>query len=238
MAELQIKSGFTRIPNELLESLCALGVSGNEMRIMLWIIRKTYGFNRTSAELPLSEIAKAVGMRTNHVSESLKKLEEMGLINRRNSQGVQPQVISVEADTGSQKQEFPKTVTVPENGNTEVPENGNPDVPENRNANVPENGNDTYKEIKERYKEMRRKTVPRGEYGNVRLTDEEFTKLSDDYGESVAKDYINRVDRWVQSTGRSFSDYDATIRLWLQRDGVEKDTFDMEKYRFVINNIP
>ena len=238
MAELQIKSGFTRIPNELLESLCALGVSGNEMRIMLWIIRKTYGFNRTSAELPLSEIAKAVGMRINHVSESLKKLEEMGLINRRNSQGSQPQVISVEADTGSQKQEFPKTVTVPENGNTEVPENGNPDVPENRNANVPENGNDTYKEIKERYKEMRRKTVTRGEYGNVRLTDEEFTKLSDDYGESVAKDYINRVDRWVQSTGRSFSDYDATIRLWLQRDGVEKDTFDMEKYRFVINNIP
>ncbi|SFX90680.1 replication protein [Ruminococcus sp. XPD3002] len=238
MAELQIKSGFTRIPNELLESLCALGVSGNEMRIMLWIIRKTYGFNRTSAELPLSEIAKAVGMRTNHVSESLKKLEEMGLINRRNSQGVQPQVISVEADTGSQKQEFPKTVTVPENGNTEVPENGNPDVPENRNANVPENGNDTYKEIKERYKEKRRKIVPRGEYGNVRLTDEEFTKLSDDYGESVAKDYINRVDRWVQSTGRSFSDYDATIRLWLQRDGVEKDSFDMEKYRFVINNIP
>ena len=238
MAELQIKSGFTRIPNELLESLCALGVSGNEMRIMLWIIRKTYGFNRTSAELPLSEIAKAVGMRTNHVSESLKKLEEMGLINRRNSQGSQPQVISVEADTGSQKQEFPKTVTVPEKGNTEVPENGNPDVPENRNANVPENVNDTYKEIKERYKEMRRKTVPRGEYGNVRLTDEEFTKLSDDYGESAAKDYINRVDRWVQSTGRSFSDYDATIRLWLQRDGVEKDTFDMEKYRFVINNIP
>ena len=238
MAELQIKSGFTRIPNELLESLCALGVSGNEMRIMLWIIRKTYGFNRTSAELPLSEIAKAVGMRINHVSESLKKLEEMGLINRRNSQGVQPQVISVEADTGSQKQEFPKTVTVPENGNTEVPENGNPDVPENRNANVPENGNDTYKEIKERYKEKRRKTVPRGEYGNVRLTDEEFTKLSDDYGESVAKDYINRVDRWVQSTGRSYSDYDATIRLWLQRDGVEKDTFDVEKYRFVINNIP
>ena len=238
MAELQIKSGFTRIPNELLESLCALGVSGNEMRIMLWIIRKTYGFNRTSAELPLSDIAKAVGMYTTHVSKALKKLENMGMINRRNSQGSQPQVISVTEMSHYEKQELPETVTVTEKGNTEVTEKCNSPLTENGNAMVTEKGNDTYKEIKERYKEKRRKTVPRGEYGNVRLTDEEFTKLSDDYGESVAKDYINRVDRWVQSTGRSFSDYDATIRLWLQRDGVEKDTFDMEKYRFVINNIP
>ena len=72
MADPQIKNGYTRIANELLEAICRLNISGNEMRILLYIIRRTYGFNRSFAEIPLSDISAAVGMRREHIQKALK----------------------------------------------------------------------------------------------------------------------------------------------------------------------
>ena len=56
MANPQLSNGYVRIANELLEAICQLDVSGSEMRILLYIIRRTYGFNKDYAEIPLSEI--------------------------------------------------------------------------------------------------------------------------------------------------------------------------------------
>ena len=241
MANPQLSNGYTKIANELLEAIYRLNVSGNEMRILLYIIRRTYGFNRTYAEIPLSEFSEAVGIRKNHISEALKKLSANKIIELHPNKGTRPQTISIVKDYQKWTVEscttllFPKTGTVPENRNSTVPENRNSTVPEIGNSTVPEIGNHTYKEnIKER--KERGKEKPHGRYGNVLLTDNQYSDLTKDYGENNVRDYIQRVDSHVQSTGKAYADYDATIRKWLTQDGVKKDDFDADKYSFAINN--
>ena len=100
---------------------------------------------------------------------------------------------------------------------------------------ITKNGNPTYEEKKENIKE-RVKEKPHGRYGNVLLTDNQYSDLTKEYGENNVRDYIQRVDSHVQSTGKAYADYDATIRKWLTQDGVKKDDFDADKYSFAINN--
>ena len=228
MADPQLQNGYTKIANELLEALCRLNISGNEMRILLYIIRRTYGFNRSYAEMPLSEISAAVGIRKNHVSEVLNRLSAKNIIELHSNRGIKPQTISivknyekwaVESCTVSP---FPKTGT----------------VPENRNSTVPEIGNHTFKEKFKEKKERGKERTPHGRYGNVYLSDDEINKLNQDYGEEHIRDYIQRVDSHVQSTGKPYNDYDATIRKWLVQDGVklpEQGGFDVSKYEQFIN---
>lgn len=242
MANPQLSNGYTKIANELLEAICRLNISGNEMRILLYIIRRTYGFNRTYSEIPLSEISTALGMRKNHISEVLKKLSAKRIIELHPSEGTKPQTISIVKNYDEWTVEncvvlpFLKTGTVPKNRNSTVPKIGNPTVPENRNSTVPEIGNPTYKEKKENIKERVKERTPRGDYGNVFLSDDEINKLNQDYGADNIRTYIQKVDNYVQSKGRPYSDYAATLRSWLDKDGIRKSDFDASKYDFVINN--
>ena len=244
MADPQLQNGYTKIANELLEALCRLNISGNEMRILLYIIRRTYGFNRSYAEMPLSEISAAVGIRKNHVSEVLNRLSAKNIIELHSNRGIKPQTISIVKNYEKWAVEsctvlpFPKTGTVPENRNSTVPEIGNHTVPENRNSTVPEIGNHTFKEKFKEKKERGKERTPHGRYGNVYLSDDEINKLNQDYGKEHIRDYIQRVDSHVQSTGKPYNDYDATIRKWLVQDGVkppEQGGFDVSKYEQFIN---
>lgn len=58
-----------------------------------------------------------------------------------------------------------------------------------------------------------------GEYNHVLLTDEQYSKLIGDYSEAVVKEYIKKVDEYCQQYGRSYNDYNLTIRNWLRKDG-------------------
>ena len=239
VAELNFSNGYTRIPNELLEAICGCGLSGTEMRTVLYIIRRTYGYNRGFAELPLSEIGEAVGVQIPHVSRTLKHLEQIGIIERHVSKGVCPQTISIVADSSKwgrescQNEQLPKTSTVAKNGNDSINENGNSGIARIGNATVAKDGNGTYKEINKDIKEREKK--PRGQYRNVYLTDSQYDSLVSDYGKSNIENYIRKVDSHVQSTGRPYADYEAVIRQWLTDDRVKKDDFDVSKYAFAIN---
>lgn len=58
-----------------------------------------------------------------------------------------------------------------------------------------------------------------GEYNHVLLTDEQYSKLIDDYSETTVKEYIRKVDEYCQQYGKSYNDYNLTIRNWIRRDG-------------------
>ena len=228
MADPQLQNGYTKIANELLEALCRLNISGNEMRILLYIIRRTYGFNRSYTELPLSEISAAVGIRKNHVSEVLNRLSTKNIIELHSNRGIKPQTISIVKNYEKWAVESCAVLPFPKTGT----------VPENRNPTVPENRNPTYKENIKEKKERGKERTPRGRYGNVFLSDDEINKLNQDYGEAHIRDYIQRVDNHVQSTGKPYADYEATLRKWLEQDGVktlEQGEFDVSKYEQFIN---
>ena len=106
----------------------------------------------------------------------------------------------------------------------------------NDNSSIVKIDNPTYKDNIKDNKDRGKTARPHGRFGNVFLSDDEINKLNDDYGEDHIRDYVQRVDSHVQSTGKAYADYDATIRKWLEQDGVKKSDFDADKYSFAINN--
>ena len=60
-----------------------------------------------------------------------------------------------------------------------------------------------------------------GDYGNVLFTDEQYEKLKKEFPDDY-KFRIQNVDDYVQSTGKKYKDYLATIRTWARRDKQKK----------------
>ena len=54
-----------------------------------------------------------------------------------------------------------------------------------------------------------------GEYGNVLLTDSQFDKLKEDYGESEALKAIDYLDQYIKRKGYKAKDHYLTIRKWV-----------------------
>ena len=70
----QVENGYTRIANEILESLSKLIMSGEEWRLLIALLRFTYGWNKTSDTISLSQFCAATGMKKQNVCRTLKKL--------------------------------------------------------------------------------------------------------------------------------------------------------------------
>ena len=250
MANPRIENGYVRIANELLEAICRLDVSGSEMRILLYIIRRTYGFNKDYAEIPLSEISAAVGMRREHIQKMLKRLSAKNIIDLRTNSGTKPQTISIVKNYEKWAVELcascllQKTATVAstvvQNGNSSVVQNGNSSVVQNGNSSVVQNGNSTYKDNKDNIKDnFKDRKKPFGRNGNVLLKNDEYNKLINNYGKETAERYIERMDNYISSREAKYNDCYAELLIWLDRDNVKKlsqDDFDADKYAFVINN--
>ena len=58
-----------------------------------------------------------------------------------------------------------------------------------------------------------------GEYKNVRLTKEKYEKLLSSLGEKRLSDYIQKVDEYVQLSGKEYKDYYLVIKRWAKEDG-------------------
>ena len=247
MASPQLENGYTKIANELLEALCRLGLSGNEMRILLYIIRRTYGYNCKSAEISLSEISAAVGIRRVHIQRALKHLSIMNVIDIVVNGGIKPQTISIVKNYDEWKilhvdncvnMLLPKMVTVTKNGNTTVTKNGNTTVTKNGNTLLPKMVTDTIKyNIKENDKERKKETDSDhvGEKNRVFINNVNYEELRKAYGKDIINEYLKRVDRWADKNEKNIGECTDMIRKWLEQDGVKKLDCDIEAYESIIN---
>ena len=53
-----------------------------------------------------------------------------------------------------------------------------------------------------------------GEYKHVRLSDDEYNRLANEYGEDALLQGIKKVDEYCQEHGKSYVDYNLTLRKW------------------------
>jgi phage replication O-like protein O len=82
MTRPQLEDGYTRIANELLEAMALTNLSSYEFRILLFIIRKTYGWKKKTDWIALSQISKGTNILKPNVSRTLKKLEHRHMLVR------------------------------------------------------------------------------------------------------------------------------------------------------------
>lgn len=74
MANVQCENGYLRIANELFDVILKSNFSLRELKVILTIIRFTYGFNRKEAEVSIRFISQATGIRFQHIAKAIDKL--------------------------------------------------------------------------------------------------------------------------------------------------------------------
>jgi phage replication O-like protein O len=79
-ASPQIEDGYTRIANELLDAIIAFPFSARQMRVLMALIRKLYGYNKKRDDISASQIGELCAMHRSHVSETLGHLTAMKVI--------------------------------------------------------------------------------------------------------------------------------------------------------------
>lgn len=65
-----------------------------------------------------------------------------------------------------------------------------------------------------------------GEFKHVLLTEAEHAKLCEEYGEAITQKYIKAVDEYCEMKGKSYKNYNLTVRNFMNRDNVQKKQQD------------
>lgn len=109
-----LEDGYTRIANSLLEALYKTPILSRESRVLLFIIRQTYGFGHKSRELSNGFIAAGTGIDIKSVSKIVKGLVSANVIEKEQAQGRKPQIMGINT-------QIQKWTTIPKSdGNTTV----------------------------------------------------------------------------------------------------------------------
>lgn len=217
MNEPQLEHGFTRIANELLDAILLAPFSKREHLVVLAVIRKTYGFNKKTDDMTMTQIASITGLARSHVGETVAGLVEKNVFLIRD--GEHGKVLGISknyrawnfeqrTETGSsQNRNVPKTgTTCSQNGKSEFPK---------REIVVPESGH-----TKDNPKRQLQKTTPKDRHAKRQLpADFTLTPEREAFGNRIAP-HVVMADEFAQfcdfhrSRGNAMLDWDAAWRTW------------------------
>lgn len=74
------KDGYTRIANELLDAVLSAELTARQLKIVMAVIRKTYGFNKKSDRITNTQIADITGIHHTHVCKAKNELLERKIL--------------------------------------------------------------------------------------------------------------------------------------------------------------
>ena len=112
MANPQLKNGFFRIANEWWQQLCRTRINGEARQVLDVIIYKTYGFNKKTDWIALSQFCQATGLSKPAVCKAIKKLLTMNIIiiTQKDNGDVKMFMFNKDFDTW---EPLPKKITLP-----------------------------------------------------------------------------------------------------------------------------
>ena len=80
MASPQKENGYTAIANELLEALILAGLTGAELTIYLFILRKTYGYQKKQDSISISQFVENTIYSRRGIIDCLRTLQRRNII--------------------------------------------------------------------------------------------------------------------------------------------------------------
>ena len=83
MVSPQLEDGHVRIANELYDAILRFPFSKRELKIVLAIIRKTYGFSKKEDQLSAGQIARITGIQRQNVVTVIGHLEAACVVSKR-----------------------------------------------------------------------------------------------------------------------------------------------------------
>ena len=80
----QLEEGHIKIANELFEAIMAFPFKQTTLRVLLAVLRKTYGYGKKEDDLSASQLGALLGdMKRQHITTALNELAAMGVISKR-----------------------------------------------------------------------------------------------------------------------------------------------------------
>jgi phage replication O-like protein O len=83
----QLEHGHTRLANSLLEVLIRTPFGGGQLRVVLAVIRLTYGWNRKLAPIRLRQLARLSGLSPRHTKRLVAELVRAQVLLRQRLEG-------------------------------------------------------------------------------------------------------------------------------------------------------
>ncbi|MDR1695604.1 MAG: replication protein [Endomicrobium sp.] len=80
MASPQLEDGFIQIAHSIYEAFARKYIPGKLMQVLWVILRKTYGFKKKSAQIPLAEFTEYTKMQKPNICRALKLLQDCGYV--------------------------------------------------------------------------------------------------------------------------------------------------------------
>ena len=78
----QLEDGYIRIANELFDAILSFKFTYRQIKVLLAVLRKTYGYGKKSDDISASQIGKMCGMPRPHVASTLVELEQLNVLFR------------------------------------------------------------------------------------------------------------------------------------------------------------
>jgi len=79
----QLEDGHIRIANELYDAILSYPFTGRQLKVVLAIMRKTYGFGKKQDDVSASQIGSICGMSRTHATSTMNQLAEMNVITKQ-----------------------------------------------------------------------------------------------------------------------------------------------------------
>jgi phage replication O-like protein O len=76
----QIENGYLKVANELAEAMYQHNFSATESRIIWYIIRRTFGYNKTWARITVKEWEEATRLKSTHIYRTLRRLQDRNIV--------------------------------------------------------------------------------------------------------------------------------------------------------------
>lgn len=88
MASPQKENGYTAIADEIMDALIQYRIPGEQMQCTLFIIRKTYGYNKTWDNISSSQFVKATGMNKGNVGRAIRALIDKKIVVKKDNKHI------------------------------------------------------------------------------------------------------------------------------------------------------
>ena len=86
MSNPQIENGYTRLANELMDAIIAFDFSKRQYKILLSVIRKTYGYGKKTDDISTRQVAEMTGIDQGHCVRTINELCEMKVMLKQHGQ--------------------------------------------------------------------------------------------------------------------------------------------------------
>lgn len=194
---------YTQINNQFIDNMNKY--NGNAVKVFLAISRKTIGWHKESDRISYSQLRKLTGLSTNSIKSAISILVKDGWIIQTNTDAGYIYDLNIsKIDTeGYQKLTQGVSKIDTDNGKTV--------------SKI-----DTTKESFKQTKQKKIKKELKNKYLDlVLLTDKEYNKLISLFGKDITTTYIERLNFYMMSKGKTYKSHYGTIRNWLNKSDVE-----------------